>query len=289
MNNIKNITVSILIMLTTIFAKASEIQVPNGNFESWNQNSELNIWKTSNAFGSGIGATPVEKTTDSYSGKFALKLVTYSTIAGLNLPGIVNYGNINIGYVSGGIPFDSKPDKLTGFFKHPSQGDSPLIAVVLTKYHDGQTDTVGTGTTVIDEQFNNYQQIETNIQYRNDLIPDTLNLILLSDQYIPGSTLYVDSLNFVYNHSGISSNNGNRFVSQIYPNPASDHINILLNDIQNNTTTLTISDIYGNCCISEELKNRYTQVDIQGLAPGNYIITIIEGDTRIYQIISIVK
>jgi predicted FMN-binding regulatory protein PaiB len=65
----------------------------------------------------------------------------------------------------------------------------------------------------------------------------------------------------------------------LYPNPASDYINIKLNGIS--TDKLEICDITGKVLLSQTITNDYQQMQIRDLKRGMYFLKIYDKNQNI--------
>lgn len=180
---------------------------PNSGFEDWTtitfptQYEVPNSWDQLNDETNFIGILTCIKTSDAHSGSFAVKLVT-KVVTILSITDTAN-GIISTGHlvtvppygVSGGLPYNLRPDSITGWFKYtPTPGDSCQIEFDL---RGSNNDTIGKalfkcGTTVA-----NYTRFSAPVIYYSTGIPDTsLWLISSSNGFnsLPNSTLYVDDL-----------------------------------------------------------------------------------------------
>ncbi|NLA25294.1 MAG: T9SS type A sorting domain-containing protein, partial [Bacteroidales bacterium] len=65
----------------------------------------------------------------------------------------------------------------------------------------------------------------------------------------------------------------------IYPNPASEYLNIELN--QYLTDEVQIYDISGKLLISKAINSNHTQINIADLEQGMYILNVLKSDRKI--------
>lgn len=61
---------------------------------------------------------------------------------------------------------------------------------------------------------------------------------------------------------------------KIYPNPASDHLNLEITDAQLSLSAYDIYDVYGKKVLSGQINSRNTAVSLSGLGSGQYIIKV---------------
>lgn len=235
--------------------------IPNGDFELGTDSLTLEDWHTINELANGPGFT---RTTDSYFGNYAVKLYTFDF--GGNIPGVATLGNIGMGYVSGGIHFPYKPEKLTGVYKHPTPSDSSLIWIYFLKVCKASVDTIGQGSFTPAGSVDSYTDFEININYTSSDTPDSMNIVLLSDQNKLGSTFYIDKLKFEYEASYINNKTESYDIS-IYPNPSKgifyvnnifEPVKIEIYDIMGKTIYISvISEINNSINLSSEPRGIY--------------------------------
>ena len=255
--------------------------IPNNSFDEWHtaeQGHEDPVsWNTAN---STTNVMPIykittEKTTDSYEGEYAVKLIS-KTVLTFVAPGFITLGDFDIDLwtqetsITGGIDFNLKPNKLKLWYKYlPIDNDKMRIGMWMLR-NDG-TDVPDTVATALYESYepqNNYTELILDIEYRNEYEPEILNIMAVSsnpDDPIAESVLYIDKIELDYN-TGIIDETFSDF--QVYPNPTSDFI--MLNDRFINCNYY-ISDLNGNKLI----QNQYNQlINISNLIEGTYIISV---------------
>lgn len=176
-----------LLLFQTAYA-----QIPNGDFENWSvsTNYSINTWLQ---YGLVTAVSP------SQQGPYAVKLehdsVTHS-------PALVLHGGYDntLGFV-GGIPFNSRPDSINGFFKcySPNPTDMALMLVIFKK----------NGVLLSEDYFfigvspdtALYQQKKFKINYNHPSeIPDSVIIVLTNPNPFQDSLysgyLIADNLNF---------------------------------------------------------------------------------------------
>jgi hypothetical protein len=143
-------TVFFIAIIILIFSNSVYSQyIPNGGFENWT-NVELfenpDNWTTGNVsqlYGGGeIEALTAEKTEDSYSGNYALKLVSFMTgppdeeiifgyaVCSGSITG--SDDNDSLVYI-GGFPVSGNPDSLYGYFKYSLAEDDTAFMICAYK------------------------------------------------------------------------------------------------------------------------------------------------------------
>lgn len=67
----------------------------------------------------------------------------------------------------------------------------------------------------------------------------------------------------------------------VYPNPADEELNILLNSLPEGKTMIEFHDVTGRLVLSEEIKSANTSINISSLRQGVYMYRIVNGDSVI--------
>lgn len=169
-------------------------------------------WAGLNTLGFIGGPITATKTEDSYQGEYAIRLETKLWGDELSIPGIMASGYFDMEAPIGenliiGKPFTQKPSSLNGFYKYlPATNDTLVIFVALTKYSSAEQmrDTIAQGEFVYSGNMPNYEPFSLDIEYSQDITPDSVHVILLSSvsgkemRGHPGSVLFVDELSFTY-------------------------------------------------------------------------------------------
>ncbi len=267
-------TIIALLLITAFCYNMNGQSVPNGDFESGIDTVSLNHWHTINELT--VIFYPFTRTTDSYSGDYAVKLKTLEIFNTL-VPGIATLGKLSIGDVSGSIYFPYRPDKLTGMYKHPTDKDASLIRVYFLKKQGEKSDTIGMGSFVPNGNIEEYKAFEIEINYNSAAVPDSMNIILISDGEVANSTFYIDNLEFVYNTNSIEKSVGSSI--EVYPNPTNSFVNIKANGFYNKKYVL--SNLYGRIVASGNVYENFS-IDLSNEATGMYFLAI---ENKIYKII----
>ncbi len=228
-------------LLPTSSSKAQ----PNGGFEDWstvfNYQAPDN-WATLNFLSMFSPPNPISafKATgvDRRSGNYALKL---KTIFVNNNPvpdvindttGVVFAGKINISPPSFilGFPYTGRPEKLEFWSKYtPVGNDTGGARIILRKWNGTGSDTIAFGEMQISTTIP-YSLWQVNLTYYSTELPDSAIIIFASSESVRnarvGSTIYIDDVVF----TGWVSIDEKDFFSdkvKIFPNPATDEVNIL--------------------------------------------------------------
>lgn len=176
--------------------------IPNGGFETWTPTTyfeEPNQYATSNSLTYLLGDTVnVTKSTDSHSGNFAARLETLA-LGSDTVQGLLMIGEISGQNITGGVPFNDRPDSLVGYVKYNLQGGDNLYIVCLFTRQGlplGGIEATYSGTQ------NNYTRISIPIDWVIPfLTPDTLKVVIANTSDMnsghAGSVVYVDQFQFI--------------------------------------------------------------------------------------------
>lgn len=261
---------------------------PNFDFEDWTQYSseEPEDWFTSNFFNFSIGTSSVSKTEDSYDGDFAIKMVNTVSVWDDTL-GLITNGTFGAQGPIKGMPIDSIPDKLSGYYKYEPVGSDTALARMALYYFN---ETTGNTEKLDDRVINlppaseyTYFEIESN--YYSLPEPDTLNIAFASGNFIDegayiglGSTLYIDALEITYKpHIVGIGEEKYETIHHVYPNPASDQISFEFQDVLKNEITVTISDSKGVLVYQTKympMSMKQFDISVNEFLPGIYFYMI---------------
>lgn len=197
---IKSLFLAIFVSLAgmQLFAQS----IPNAGFENWTNQfyfeDPLQFETTNQLSFFGNGNANVVKTTDATSGSFALELTTIETQDGI-IPGAAFIGEAGEGTFSGGMPYTSRPDAVTGSVKFNIQPfDTAYVAVVFKKFG------VPLGYCLARFYGNqpDYQSFSESVNWLFPIIsPDSMAVLLISSTFfaVPmvGSTITMDNIQFV--------------------------------------------------------------------------------------------
>ncbi len=272
---------SFLFIVNNVFSQ----EIPNNNFEIWNTATEGHedpeSWNTANPTTniSPINVITTEKTTDAYEGNYAAKLTSH-TVLTFVAPGFVTLGDFDINIwtqetsITGGIEYNLYPDKLNLYYKFiPQDGDSFRIGMWLLR-DDGTEvpDTVATALYDGFEEKSEYTYLSIPIEYRNDFVPEILNIIGVSsnpNNPVVGSVLYIDKFELEYSTGIIKQQDDNELD---LTNPIKDVI--LINNYFSNSE-YKIYTLNGQL-IKSSILDHGNSIDVGNLASGIYIFSIIK-------------
>jgi len=281
----------ILIFAPTFQGKAQ----PNGGFENWSTIytlQEPDNWQTLNFISltapnplSAFKATGIDK----HSGNYALKLKTVY-FSNNPLPDVV--GDTTGGVFTGkvtlspfaykyGFPYTGRPEKLEFWSKYyPVGNDTAGAIVILKKWNGTHSDTIAIGGTNINATVG-YSPFQTDLIYYSSELPDSA-FIGFSASKVPqiarvNSTLYVDDVTFL-GWVGVKGYDTNAELIKIFPNPASDNVNIL-SSIEA-SDNIQVSDVTGKLVGRYKIRNCEVNINTGAFAEGIYIYEIQNDEGR---------
>ena len=286
-----------LITLTTV----SYSQVPNGDMEDWTVYTSVasgiscdvpDGWDVPDKIAADLGIADrnCEKNTDNvHGGSFAAKLTTKTLdVLGtpLDVPGTITTGVISFDFVTftpavaGGASISSNYDELGGFYQYaPAGSDTMNVAVLMFL----GTDTVGAGQYRDPNTSAGYVSFVCPITYFAPVIPDKMQITITSSggftSLVPGSVLYVDDLE-VTGGVGVEEWNGYGIKRNVYPNPASEFINI--NNPASNDVTIEVYSLGGQRVDVQTLSPDMNSLNLESYSSGIYSFRLVDNGTVVY-------
>ena len=282
---------STLLLALITFKVTIGLSQPNPGFENWYPEFGYESpqgWQTFN-FLSFVTTPPSALTAfkatgiNVHSGNYALKLKSEEVIQpdlkavfGDTAGGIFT-GNLTLSplAVRYGVPFTSRPEKLTFWAKYqPVGSDVGGGITILTKWDsvNNHRDTVAFGISIITPS-TNYVFFEMILSYYSEDIPDSLGIAFTTSQYKEtarlNSTLYIDDLAFL---GYVSTNNYEQQEKQVklYPSPANEYIIIQTLGIKE-AKSVTIMDVSGKQVSQSLLDNGNACINTKNFTPGTYL------------------
>jgi hypothetical protein len=261
--------------IDSISLNGIDIQPPqfNGDFEMWDQIQyppTLNEWNTQNRL-SGL-----DRTSDSKTGQYAVKLTTY--LDPKSNPPSASPGYLSSGYwdntcncINGGSPYTLIKDTLAFWYKYaPVAGDAAQVFLEFKK--NGTT--CGGNNTII-EPSANYKYKE--IPFQLDVTPDHVIIQAISSlwenkalSYV-GSTLIID--NMYFKSSIINSDIEKYYAPEeitLWPNPVQNSLNI--SNLNETVRLIELYNITGKKVYSTTLLA--SNIDVSTLTKGVYFVKI---------------
>ncbi len=168
----KNLFLS-AILLSSVFHLHAQSTVPNGDFENWysykkcSGKDSLESYITYDEIiyeSTGYcPPTPIAvKTTDAYTGKYALKLNPFAIGSSYSASAVYS----SLGYSAttiNGVPFTDSPSTLSGYFKFNQVGGDPLTIIV--QLLNADKNYVGWGSLTQNSSVTKYTKFEIPISY----------------------------------------------------------------------------------------------------------------------------
>lgn len=239
----KGITLVALFITGMVAAQQAEITTGFDGFETWvgAEAGELpEYWGGFNKDvifgGMNVGSVvSVEKDgTDPYEGMYSVKLTSTSVLGGPAIPGILTTGDFIVdwnsqdGGIEGGEAYTELPTVLSGQFKYdPVADDTGFVSVWFLQ--NGVE--VGRGRFDFDHGTQDWTSFSVAIDYDAGAAPDSMNIMFSSsnkESIVPeGSELEIDAISF---ESYLSVDELKKSGLKCYPNPASNHFSIELDE-----------------------------------------------------------
>jgi hypothetical protein len=262
----KTLKLLFVALITLAFSNSlkSQDSIPNAGLEYWFSGSSPKYWETTNMF-LPFGLTTCFRTEDSHSGEYAMLMQTIKLEDNL-IPGVATIGTLDYYSAYGGVPYTERPSALTGFVKHPGNGDSVFIAVQFFK--NGIE--IGSGIWGTKDSIPEYSQFVAPISFSSSMNPDTMNIVMLTDWNKQGSTMIVDDLELSIQTAIDEPKTASHL--HLYPNPANNFINIET-DIES-VQCISIYNLAGIEIKKIESVFEDTRIDISSLKPGSYLIAV---------------
>lgn len=303
MKMIKHLLIGLLLINGSVNVEAQTDSLFNLNFSDFYFGGLDRLWGWGNSEGCAVGEPPaiIYNTHLEYFPNFndyALRMQTISDTQGDAIPsfafsssvwfGTPNYRGCNREFIHTGHPYTHRPDALRGWYilKNDSiANDRASVAIILKKYNPiTQTpDTIGYGRTLLPPTLTDsiFEAFECPVHFYSNDFPDSATIIITStDEFAPasGGVLFIDSLAFGHTTS-LQKNLGNNNDDHItlFPNPATDVLNIRLtkfaiNSTTNHTMEVNIINTQGQLLRSQRVNG--TQINISDLPKGVYLIKI---------------
>lgn len=255
--------------------------IENFSFENWTPITwdEPNGWVTSNQWAIGSPTLPAVKSTDMYSGSFALELNTIVGQFGDTIEGIVTNGMFGQSNLVGGVSYTSQPDAVNFYYKYTPSGTDTAWASIVFKSGGNP---ISYGGAQITSNTSSYTLYSNSLSWAPGT-PDTL-LMAFGAGRNPGSKFMIDHIDFTF-PVGINENiKVDRIV--IYPNPTTDVLNIRFELKQDNKVSARLLDITGKILTSKSFGNLNSGVynesfNTSNFSSGVYFIEFSIGEEKV--------
>jgi hypothetical protein len=247
----------------------SQDTIPNAGFEHWSSNTIPLSWQTTNDL-LPFGVFNCNQTSNSYEGAYALQLKTID-LDGLIVPAVATLGGLDVGFTYGGIPFNQRPLSLNGYFRHPTVGDEVMVGVQFCK----EGTEIGGGLWITSDPAAEFTQFQLPITFTTTDYPDTLNITILTDQFIVGSSLTIDGLSFEFQATNTEMHEGKYDDIICFPNPTKDFVNVQSgNDLEKE---IILTNIQGKILNRFKVVKDQFKLDLRPYPQGVYVVNIISG------------
>jgi hypothetical protein len=303
--------------LLSNFYLNAQYSIPNASFENWTPKTspaygpyfefETDLFYTLNSLydlKNDAGASDLTAFRDNnivQHGNYSIRLTSGRVAGGTGwvfLPGMVGTvsqdfvnefldpGNLDGVKISKLWEYDT-PHALEGYFQYkPVDGDSALIDIgfydydglafpPVTKIIKGTVDTWTKFSLDVPEKYWNEEFHEIRILFVASAGVNFVHLDECVGQL--GSTLWVDNLSLNYKEVGISQNLFSTLKANAFPNPATDALNIELNE--NFTGKISVYNISGGKVMEDVINGTQCQINTSALASGNYIYKLMNENT----------
>lgn len=246
-------------------------QLPNLNFENWSNISydEPDEWTTMNVITSKDSVFAVNKTTDSYSQTYAIKIENIDP----NKPniGIATTGEFGSSGTVGGDPYNgSTIDTLQGYYKYSAAGVDTAGLILIFR----QNGSISGLAAQLLPPTSNYIKFE--VPFSNAQVPDSFRIDLVSSYInVMGSEFYVDNLAFKSILTSVDKHSKKIEKLNLYPNPTKNQLNIEWTSTASQMK-FEIIDGLGRLYQSQSglSKNGQLTLDVSALSSGLYFIRI---------------
>lgn len=233
------------------------------------------------------GPLTCSRSDTAHGGSYSARIQS-TTLGTFFIPGFVGTGNIDIVQqtIHLGRPYTTRPNSFEAWYMYaPVGSDSAKFEVFFSKFNTltQVSDVIGTGTATITSAASSWTNVGFNITWTAPDNPDTVVVIasssggydlvnLFASAGEAGSMLWVDDMTLNAGFIGIEEDYINENVS-IYPNPATDFINISTPNLPENLR-YAIFDMNGKQLLTGRVNGNNSQVDISTLASGVYGLVI---------------
>jgi hypothetical protein len=288
--------VTIAALLTCMIVHGYGQTVYGGDFEQWRYNAAKNVHAPINSMfstldtlvtvGSGTTAYPSDT---AHSGLHSAGLIT-SQISALHvlIPGVI--GTIKIDWLHEkailGIPYpygNTQPVRFTGFYKsYPLSNDSSAVVIRLSKWNSGlgRRDTIAYNRIVFHGTVDSWTAFDTAVTYRLlSTTPDTLLILMLSCGGFNATNMFGSvgqiGSKALFDDVNLTGVNGFPIMLmpdvsvRLSPNPAKDHLNILLGE-QVSNGYFEVYDAQARLIRRYPVAGTTNQIDLGGYTAGMY-------------------
>ncbi|MBP1630365.1 MAG: hypothetical protein H6Q15_1258 [Bacteroidetes bacterium] len=280
-------TIFLSIALVLVFTMTKAQTIPNFSFENWTSYGNYenpDQWGTMNNTTASSGIFTATQGVPGAEGYFGLKLVSKtvgsSIVNGVAVSGVLD--SITLEPISG-FAFSSRPASLGGKWQHMIYGSSQgSIKVTLTRWDTnlGERVQVASGIKNLSGMAMSWANFSIPLTYTDGNNPDTCIIIMKASGIYPADNdyLFVDNLAFTGEVSGLKEISQELLNLNIYPNPASDYINLNFQSPKGENYSVELRDVLGKTIKTQTINTQEeevsTRMDINNIPQGIYFITL---------------
>ncbi len=246
--------------------------LPNNSFETWEDTSVENPqeWHTINSLLTTFDEVNVEKTTDAFSGDYAVKITGVDIDEG-DAFGFLSLGAIDLNnpeQAFSTVPFVAAPTTITGAYKYTATDDDTggLQAIFIEN-----NQVIG----VLAYPFlptNEYTEFSANITINGT--PDEMLFLASTGENI-GSELYLDDLAFAGGTTQVDEPISS-IDFEVFPNPSAGEVTVKLPDL--NGYDIIVMNLQGKIVLQEKQVTQHFNFDATSLESGVYFIQVSSGN-----------
>lgn len=269
---------SVPLSLSLLLSSALVAQVPNGGFESWNDDNGTNEpvgWITLNEVATLFGAEVATQGMPGAVGTSYLRLTTveiekFGPVASMAFVGAVTDDDVLEGF-----PYTQRPDALVGQLKYaPAGADVGAIYVALTRWDAGSGSRVGVAGAAFFVEANtpNWTTFTIPLEYAEENLPDTASITILAssgDGAADGTVFSIDDLHFTGVSTGLGEHHAGGSALLVSPNPVIDHALVSTVGV---AQRIEILGADGRCVRMLRPTAERTAIDLSALSGGSYIV-----------------
>lgn len=280
---------------------AANAQIPNPGFENWTTVGSYDIpdsWSTMNNTTATYSVYTATKGTPGSPGSSYLKL-TSKTTGSFVTKGIAVSGKLDTVTMlpKSGFAFNQRPATFSGKWQHMIYGSSQgSVKVLATKWNSMMNvrDTIAHAEQTLSGMAMSWANFSMNMMYMDSLnYPDSCIIVLQASGANPTNNdyLWVDNLAFT-GTVAVSTNTGSTVGIKevqnatgnlsLFPNPASDFVQITLPVNTTQSVAVEIYDVNGRLvysklkeAVSGELKEK---VEVKDFPKGTYLLKVVGKD-----------
>lgn len=284
----------VLTVLTALATSASFAQQGfNGGFEDWDS-VNVGFFKNHQAQGwtdiyNGLCSSEgkpfsVVRTTDARTGNYAVSIKNIAI--SVNRSSMFMTSSGESGLTNNRIPVSTRYTKLEGWYKYntPSK-DTFTVNVFMLKGDDF----IGMAEYHQSATASNYTKFSIPIVYMSaaTVIPDSAVIIIYSgstENFVEGSELILDDLALTTGSTGLNDADNDWITkAEIWPNPASDYLNVEVKGKLTGTITVELVNVLGQTLKQTEVKGSRNEIstsfDLKDVPKGVLFVKISNGQS----------